>query len=286
MRSFLSTRFLIALFISFLLSVLAIIFIPRLEHSLLPDRESPTLFTFIGVGISIIVFTGFALLFGLNSSMRYPQKFILYTFLYNSLIVLAKFTLGQYSLYEVATERYVESYLGTINKNALSLTILAAVVFFLYFYVLNILYQNAKRRLSLLLKNAGGVSALTKKSVNKKFILNILLLTIIGIFIVTGGFFLLSAFAFISFFLTLEYVMFVFSTFPGLLAALCLIAAIFFASKSFKSVEEQASSVQNTTILTSTLWIGLSFLIMYHALWVVYLFILTTLWPLKFVTPK
>jgi hypothetical protein len=36
----------------------------------------------------------------------------------------------------------------------------------------------------------------------------------------------------------------------------------------------------------SFFWIGLYFLALYHVLWVVYVLVLTSTWPLKVVTPK
>jgi hypothetical protein len=40
------------------------------------------------------------------------------------------------------------------------------------------------------------------------------------------------------------------------------------------------------TLISLTMWIGISFLIAYHFLWIVYFLLLTTLWPLKVVTSK
>ena len=36
----------------------------------------------------------------------------------------------------------------------------------------------------------------------------------------------------------------------------------------------------------SFFWVGLYFLALYHVLWVVYVLVLTSIWPLKVVTPK
>jgi hypothetical protein len=36
----------------------------------------------------------------------------------------------------------------------------------------------------------------------------------------------------------------------------------------------------------SVFWVGLAFLALYHALWVIYVLALTTIWPLKVITPK
>jgi hypothetical protein len=42
----------------------------------------------------------------------------------------------------------------------------------------------------------------------------------------------------------------------------------------------------NAAVLVSFFWLGLYFLVLYHVLWVVYVLVLFSLWPLKVVVPK
>ena len=44
--------------------------------------------------------------------------------------------------------------------------------------------------------------------------------------------------------------------------------------------------VGDAALLVSVFWLGLGFLALYHALWVVYVLVLTSIWPLKVITPK
>jgi len=84
----------------------------------------------------------------------------------------------------------------------------------------------------------------------------------------------------------LEYFGYVFSTWVSLFMALALVGAIFFVTAAFKTAKEQALALRDVSVLVSFFWIGAAFLFIYHALWVVYLLILLTLWPLRVIAPK
>jgi hypothetical protein len=84
----------------------------------------------------------------------------------------------------------------------------------------------------------------------------------------------------------LEYVDFVFSSAVSGLVALALAGAVALAAVAFRSTAERARLVGDVALLVSVFWVGLAFLALYHALWVVYVLVLTAIWPLKVITPK
>jgi hypothetical protein len=49
---------------------------------------------------------------------------------------------------------------------------------------------------------------------------------------------------------------------------------------------ETAVSLSGTAALTSALWLTLSLLLVYHVVWVVFMGVLVSLWPLKVITPS
>jgi hypothetical protein len=44
--------------------------------------------------------------------------------------------------------------------------------------------------------------------------------------------------------------------------------------------------VADVGAIVSLFWLGLGFLALYHVLWVVYVLVLGSIWPLRTVTPK
>jgi hypothetical protein len=83
-----------------------------------------------------------------------------------------------------------------------------------------------------------------------------------------------------------EYLAFVFSSALSLLIALALAGATALAALAFEAASERAAIVGDATLFMSFFWLGLYFLALYHVLWVVYVLVLTSIWPLKVVTPK
>lgn len=273
-------RFFIFLLISFLFGLLAVVFIPQIDSLLFPGNETPSFITFMGVGLVTIILTGFTLRFGLDTQASYTKQFLLYAFLYNLLIALAKFTLGPFSLY-VATLTKDLSSLFLVSGNFFILLYISALIFLLYIAVLLFLYSRYKIRLA---RSLSGHPDLPTHAGWRKIIQGVAVLLLIPILIVAGG----SPFAFPILLSApaLEYLSFVFSTLYGIVIASSLVGAIYFAKKTFDSATDQALLVKDATLLVSLLWIGISFLLLYHALWVVYFLVLMTLWPLKVVTPK
>ena len=84
----------------------------------------------------------------------------------------------------------------------------------------------------------------------------------------------------------LDYLDFVFSSGVSLLVALALAGATALAALAFDASSKRAHALGDATMYMSFFWVGLYFLALYHVLWVVYVLVLTSIWPLKVVTPK
>lgn len=259
-----------------LLSIVAIWLIPKLD----PSTDGPGSITVLGVGLVMTLFTAGVIYFGANSSLNLPKKLLLFTFLYNTLIVAVKFSISPLSVYQANQLRTFDF---QINENPIMLAIIAAVVFLLYFIVFSGIYLYFKRKVQKAVIQ-GSVAPVEKTKGHKALVFwGITLLAGIIIFAGGGAIFIFPLFFSIN---ALEYLSFVFSTAFGLLIALALIGAIYFVTGAFRSAAEQAIIMRDVTVLVSFFWIGAAFLFIYHALWVVYLLILTALWPLRVVVPK
>jgi hypothetical protein len=83
-----------------------------------------------------------------------------------------------------------------------------------------------------------------------------------------------------------EYVGFVFSSAASLVAGAALALALSLALLTLTSTAERARVAGDATLLVTVFWIGAAYLALYHALWVVYILVLTSVWPLKVVSSK
>jgi hypothetical protein len=84
---------------------------------------------------------------------------------------------------------------------------------------------------------------------------------------------------------TLSYLLYIFTTF-GSAITLALILAAVLAYKSFDEVEKRAVRLGDATLLASFFWLGLTLIVLYHVMWVIFLLTLVSIWPFRTYTPK
>jgi hypothetical protein len=82
-----------------------------------------------------------------------------------------------------------------------------------------------------------------------------------------------------------QYLDFVFSSGAGLIVAVALAAAATLIGSTFRTLRDLRSPVEFGTIVT-LFWLGLGFLALFHVLWIVYVLVLGSIWPLRTVVPK
>ncbi|MBA2476803.1 MAG: hypothetical protein H0V40_12720 [Actinobacteria bacterium] len=237
-------------------------------------EAAPPVGTLLLAAVLIGAVTVGALLWGVRSDLGLPAKVAVYAAGYNALIVLVKFVLAPDGFYEVNQEISLTGLLTLGDTEGAVLT--ALLVFALYLIAYVVIYRLYRRRLPGRSVDAARVRR--------------------GILAVLGGALLLSAvggsvltFLVVPILISgsaLEYLQFVFTSSASVLIALALAGAVSLAALAFRSVAERAALVGDAAVLVSFFWLGLYFLALYHALWVVYVLILTSIWPLRAVVPK
>jgi len=247
--------------VGFGLALLAAVFVPRTGG----EGEVPELATLLATGVLVGAATTGALYLALRRDLGVPASIALFAVGYNALVVLVKFVLSPEALYEHSEAGTLEALIDP--SDTLAATFISASVFVLYAAALGVVYRVCRRRL------------VERRRPSWKRVLVIALLTGAVLF-ATGGLPLLLLFG------GLEYIDFVFSSAVSGLVALSLGGAVALAAVAFRSTAERAQLVGEVALLVSVFWIGLAFLALYHALWVVYVLVLTTIWPLKVITPK
>lgn len=84
----------------------------------------------------------------------------------------------------------------------------------------------------------------------------------------------------------LAYLGYVFSSAAALVVAAVLAVAVTVAMTAFASTAARAKALGDASSLVALFVVARAFLALYHVLWVVYILVLTSVWPLKVVTPK
>jgi hypothetical protein len=223
----------------------------------------------LSIGILVIALTTGALYLGLRSDLKLPSRVALYFAAYNALIVVVKFVLAPRALYETNQSRSLESVLGggplLVGAGALVLALYVAAFWILYRVArmtMNV-RDDIRPRSGLL---TGGIFA---------FGASVTAMVVVGI----GGLVVVSGAG-------TQYLDFVFASALSLAIAVTLAMASALVLLGFRSVARGKRAVVDASVLLNLFWVGLAFLGLYHVLWVVYLLVLTSIWPLKVIVPK
>ena len=168
----------------------------------------------------------------------------------------------------------LESFLPFNNLFGASLA--AGLVFVLYLGVYALIYRIFRR--GVVVAAERKKRRVTSGGVGLSFLAGGLLLAGTG-----GAFLLIPLLVAVS---ATYYLRYVFSSAVALEIVLALVATSVLAGLAFRSVSQRAEMYGNAAVLVSFFWLGLYFLALYHVLWVIYVLVLFSLWPLKVVVPK
>jgi len=253
---------------AFALAAAAISLVPGEPKQAFSPGTVPPLRTMVLVALFVSVLTAGALYWSITRDLRLAPRIAGFAAAYNVLVIAVKFVLAPRGLYEVNRSRDLETFFPVSSD--FGAIVAAGTVFLLYLMTYVVIYKMARSRLG----------ALAPRRASKGRMIAIvaflvLLLAVPGAVIFL--FFLLGA---------VDYLDFVFSSAASLLIALVLAGAASLAALALGSVADRAQVVGDAAVLVSFFWLGLWFLALYHVLWVVYILVITSIWPLKVVVPK
>jgi hypothetical protein len=234
--------------------------------------------TLLVTGTLVTLLTTGALYLGLRWDLGLPASIAFYAVGYNVLVVLVKFVLAPRGLYEINQDVAFEAHIPLDETGGALLT--ATLVFLLYAVALWILYRLARTRIARLIADR------RLRVGRRRPGLRTVVLVVAALAVLLAGSGFVVVFAFLLAETGTEYLSFVFSSSVSLLVGLTLAGAAALASLAFAATAERARLAGDVALLASLFWLALAFLALYHVLWVVYVLVLTSIWPLKTVVPK
>jgi hypothetical protein len=243
------------------LGLAAIVLFPR------SGGDAPPLASLTLIGAVVTGLTTAALYTIVRRDLGLPRRLAISFALAFILVGLVKFVLAPFGLYEVNAARALDAFVGTVGDLGGAI-LTAAVVFGLYALVYTITYRFSHPR-------DGDRAAISGRTV-------LVILLVLGLLVVSGiGFVALI-------FLTAprQYLEFVFSSGAGLLVAVALAGAATLFGSVFRALGRRPDLVTDLGAIVTLFWLGLGFLALYHVLWIVYVLVLGSIWPLRTVVPK
>jgi hypothetical protein len=245
------------------LALVAIALFPR------SGGDAPPLAALALIGTVIGGATTGALHVTVRRDLRLPSRVATCFAFAFALIVLVKFVLGPLGLYEINAIETLDDYLGSV-ADPVGAAITAAVVLVLYASGYWIIQRIV----------GGGVRIRSPIRVRPKMI--VLGFVLLGLVAVSGAWLI----ALLLLAAPGQYLEFVFSSGAGVLMMVALVVAASLIGFAFRTVGREPPTVVDVGAVVSLFWLGLGFLALYHVLWIVYVLVLGSIWPLRTVTPK
>jgi hypothetical protein len=252
------------------LSFAVVMLVPRTVSS---NGAVPPVRMLLETAIIVSVICAAALFWGIRADLRLPVKVAVYAVLFNTLVIVVKLTLAPHGFYEVNQLKDIES--GFTIDDPVAAAAAAGGIFLLYAGVYVVLYRFFRSRI----EHLDAPDPIPR--IPRGVLIAVVVLLLLGIG--SGGAILILL---LPLFSGIDYIDFVFSSGVSLLIALMLTAATALAALAFDATSKRAHAVGDAAMYMSFFWVGLYFIALYHVLWVVYVLVLTSIWPLKVVTPK
>jgi hypothetical protein len=265
------TPWLLALAVS-AIAVAATVISPLLDRLVNPSSTQPGAITFLGVGFSVLALTLYLLYSGLRQMLPKSGVFLFSVAGYSSLLIVVKFVISPLALYRYASASglaFLGSDAGGFGYFGFPLvTFILAAIYATAFFLLYAYFQS-KLRARL------GIPV----GFETRFVVLYVIMFVLGVMsTISLGFGILATFDYLA---SLTY-----SFGLGLLLALALLGALVLSTVAFRHANEQAAALRNITVLTGFAWVGLAFIAAYHVLWLVFILVIITIWPLKSVSFK
>jgi hypothetical protein len=262
---------LLKLIVAGVLSFAVVSLVPRTVSSggdVPPVRMLLETATVVGVICAALLF------WGLRTDLGLPATAAIYAVVFNVLVIVVKLALAPHGFYEVNQTRTLD---GTFSiDNGLMAMVAAAAVFILYAGVYLVLYRYFRAKVEHLAPDDP-----IPRFASGRIVVGVVVLTFL--LVASGGALLLALVPLAAGF---DYLDFVFSSSLSLMIGVILALATGLAAMAFNTTADRARLVGDASVFMSFFWVGLYFLALYHVLWVVYVLVLTSIWPLKVVTPK
>jgi hypothetical protein len=262
----------VKLVVAGVLSLGVVTIVPRTVSS---SGSVPPVGMLLATATIVAAICGALLFWGLQSDLGLPATVAVYAVVFNVLVIGVKLVLGPHGYYEVNQTKDLDSTFAI--SDSLMALFAAVLVFALYAAAYLVLYRVFRGKVA----HLSPADRFAVRASGRNVVIAAIVLTIL--LVASGGALLLVFFPLIA---GLEYLDFVFSSSLSLLIAVILACATGFAAMTFSSAADRARLVGDASVFVSFFWVGLYFLALYHVLWVVYVLVLTAVWPLKVVTPK
>jgi hypothetical protein len=247
------------------------------------DSQPPTM-VYLVAGVIGLFVTALILDQAARVEPSLKRRLLWLVFFYNGFIVLTKLVLAPLGLYLLNSSEDFDANL--FDPNSLMFYVLAGILVFLLYYlawaiIYGVYHHRTEQQLPATAVPTAVATGQPKKKLKPLLAVSIAVLAIAGL-VFTGAWGIVLFFGFGG----LSYLSLVFTSPITLPIVASLAAAVLLAIGAFREAEARAVELRDATVLASLFWLGLTLILLYHVMWVVFLITLVSTWPFKTYTPK
>ena len=238
----------------------------------------PGFMIFLVAGVAAIVLTAGFFGYVYRLGMGFGTTVLVLAAGYNALIAIVKFGLSPAALYQANREQAFEASISDPNSLWFFLGIGSGVLL-LYLLVFGVMYNVFRRRF-----RRRSLPSEPPPEQGGRWSRGRIVVGVVACVAFVASFVWVLPLVYVGL-PTLSYLAYIFSTF-GAAILLALILAAFLAYRTFEEVEKRAVRLGDATLLASFFWLGLTLIVLYHVMWVIFLLTLVSMWPFRTYTPK
>lgn len=251
-----------------------------LPHTISRTTTTPSFGLFLATGLVMVILTALLFTYLNRLNLGFGKTALVMAAGYNSVIAIIKFLLAPHALYTTNQQTdFIENGIGGSPNNPGYYMVTGIVILLLYMLVFRMVYKHFRKRLN---HQTEGMKVKSERPNLRR----IVLLALKVICIVIGGGILLIL-ALLGGGSGVDYLQYIFTgSAAGLPLLVAIALAIYLAYRGFEDVNKQITATGNATLLAGFFWLGLSLIVLYHIMWIIFMITLVNLWPFRTYAPK
>jgi hypothetical protein len=272
-------RRLVILFALLSLASFVVVQATPLLGDILGTDGRPTFLQLVLVGTAVILLSAAFLAYAARL-IGFSASWIILGVGFTSVVVILKFIMAPEVLYG-NTYRISGGFFPFKPNESAQYFLISLSLFLFYAGIFWLVYRYYRR------KSEGARWALSKK-LQRHWVGVVVTLCVLVLIAISGGVSTLLAGLVVAG-PTIDYVSYLVNSGAAyLMLALVLFIyfAIRFVATAPHNTRPQGPKLSRTTAIAVTFWIGLSLLLMYHVLWIIYMTLMLSIWPFKVISPS